>query len=79
MINIFFKKHLETKNKGIKEIKLPNNNEKKENYYYITDVTGLLAEVQMNSIEFHTWGSKITSLEEPDMMIFDLDPDELLS
>ena len=33
----------------------------------------------MNGIEFHVWGSKITNLEEPDMMVFDLDPDEKLS
>ncbi|MBE6154786.1 MAG: hypothetical protein E7163_04365 [Firmicutes bacterium] len=76
--NIFFKKHLETKSKGIKEIKLQNNNNKKEDYYYITDVTGLLAEAQMNSIEFHIWGSKVKKLEKPDLMVFDLDPDEKL-
>ena len=33
----------------------------------------------MNSVEFHVWGSKITTLEKPDIMVFDLDPDEKLS
>jgi Predicted eukaryotic-type DNA primase len=30
----------------------------------------------MGTLEFHTWGSSIGSLEKPDMMVFDLDPDE---
>ena len=33
----------------------------------------------MNSIEFHTWGSKIDNINHPDIMVFDLDPDETLS
>ena len=74
--NIFFKKHLETKSMGIKRKKLQNNSGKKEDYYYITDVTGLLDEAQMNSIEFHTWGSAVNKLNKPDIMVFDLDPDE---
>ena len=40
---------------------------------------GLISEVQMNSYEFHIWGSTIKSLEKPDIMVFDLDPDEKLS
>ena len=30
----------------------------------------------MNTVEFHTWGSRIENLEQPDIMVFDLDPDE---
>ena len=45
-------------------------------YYYIEDITGLLSEVQMNTVEFHTWGSRAAQLEAPDVMVFDLDPDE---
>ena len=36
----------------------------------------LLAEVQQNTVEFHVWGSRVDKLEQPDMMVFDLDPDE---
>ena len=50
-----------------------------EDYYYITNKKGLISEAQMNSIEFHTWGSRVESLETPDIMVFDLDPDEKLS
>ena len=33
----------------------------------------------MNSYEFHIWGSKIPRLKHPDILVFDLDPDEKMS
>lgn len=75
----FFKKHLESKNKEIGRIFLKNESNKKEDYYYIKNSSGLISEVQMNSYEFHTWGSRIETLRSPDIMVFDLDPDEKLS
>ncbi len=47
-----------------------------EDYLYVDDADGLLACVQMGTIEFHGWGSHVDAVEEPDRMIFDLDPDE---
>ena len=47
-----------------------------EPYLYIDDADGLVACVQMGTIEFHGWGSRIDPLEKPDRMVFDLDPDE---
>lgn len=47
-----------------------------EDYLYIEDADGLLACVQMGTIEFHGWGSHVDPLEKPDRMVFDLDPDE---
>ena len=47
-----------------------------EDYLYVTDSAGLLACVQMGTIEFHGWGSRADAVEAPDRMIFDLDPDE---
>lgn len=29
----------------------------------------------MGTVEFHVWGSCVETLEQPDMMVFDLDPD----
>ena len=46
-----------------------------EDYLYIEDGEGLLACVQMGTIEFHGWGSKAADVEAPDRMVFDLDPD----
>ncbi len=46
-----------------------------EDYLYVDDAAGLLACVQMGTIEFHGWGSKASDVEAPDRMVFDLDPD----
>ncbi|WP_120716509.1 DNA ligase D [Tsuneonella amylolytica] len=47
-----------------------------EDYLYVEDAAGLVACVQMGTIEFHGWGSRSGDVEQPDRMIFDLDPDE---
>lgn len=47
-----------------------------EDYLWLDDADGLLQCVQMGTIEFHAWGSKADAVEQPDRMIFDLDPDE---
>ena len=72
----FYKKHLEAKSKGINQINIASSSGKKEDYYYITDVKGVISEVQMNTIEFHIWGSTVSSIDTPNMIVFDLDPDE---
>lgn len=45
-------------------------------YMSFADVSGAVAAVQMGTIEFHVWGSRIDDLERPDRLVFDLDPDE---
>jgi bifunctional non-homologous end joining protein LigD len=47
-----------------------------EPYLYVNDAAGVLNCVQMGTIEFHGWGSRIDPLEKPDRLVFDLDPDE---
>ena len=47
-----------------------------EPYLYVDDADGLVTCVQMGTIEFHGWGSSVATLEQPDRMVFDLDPDE---
>ncbi len=75
----FFKKHLENEDKGIGMITIPSTNDKKNDYYYIRDTSGLIKEVQMNSIEFHIWGSFVDDIDYPNMLVFDFDPDENIS
>jgi DNA primase len=43
---------------------------------FIRDTDGLLTCVQMGTIEFHGWGSRIEDVEKADRLVFDLDPDE---
>lgn len=75
----FFMKHLNNDNKGIGKKTIKNKNNEKSLYYYIKNINGLLSEVQMNSYEFHIWGSMQNSIKKPDILVFDLDPDEKLS
>ncbi|HEX8193985.1 MAG TPA: non-homologous end-joining DNA ligase [Allosphingosinicella sp.] len=47
-----------------------------EPYLYIEDAAGLVAMVQMGTLEIHPWGVRIEAPDRPDRIIFDLDPDE---
>jgi len=46
-----------------------------QDYLYFDDIRGLLSCVQMGTIEFHGWGSRSDNVENPDRLVFDLDPD----
>lgn len=73
----FFKKHPTTSlTKGVKSIPVKNSEGKDEEYFYIESAEGLVWEAQMGTVEFHVWGSRAENVERPDMMVFDLDPDE---
>jgi bifunctional non-homologous end joining protein LigD len=48
-------------------------------YMYIEDVRGLIAAAQMGVLELHIWGARADRVEEPDRLVFDLDPDEELA
>jgi bifunctional non-homologous end joining protein LigD len=72
----FYKKHPDPDSKGIVTIMVPNGEGQTEEYFYIKNASGLIYEAQMGTLEFHTWGSRSDNLEKPDMMVFDLDPDE---
>lgn len=72
----FYKKHPGPGDKGIVEIPVKGKGGDEKNYFYIENIYGLISEVQMGTIEFHTWGSRAENLELPDMMVFDLDPEE---
>jgi bifunctional non-homologous end joining protein LigD len=46
-----------------------------QRWMYITGLSGLMALVQMNAVEYHVWGSTIADLEHADRLVIDLDPD----
>jgi len=71
----FYKKHPGPGSKSVINVPLEKDGETKY-YFYIDNVFGLISEVQMGTLEFHIWGSRVSQLELPDMMVFDLDPGE---
>lgn len=71
----FQKHHTDALGTGVEAIPLQQKSGK-EDYLYIEDLSGLLALVQMNTLEFHPWGATIQAPERPDRLVFDLDPGE---
>jgi bifunctional non-homologous end joining protein LigD len=43
-------------------------------YLVVRDLSGLIALVQMDVLEIHTWNARIEQIELPDRLVFDLDP-----
>ncbi|MEJ7777291.1 MAG: DNA ligase D [Sphingomicrobium sp.] len=72
----FFQKH-DTGSMGdhVKHVAITEKKGGQQDYLYVEDVRGILACVQMGTIEFHGWGSRIGDVERPDRLVFDLDPD----
>ena len=72
----FFQKHDSgTFGDAVKHVPIVEKKGETQDYLYFDDVRGLLACVQMGTIEFHGWGSKVDKVEYPDRLVFDLDPD----
>jgi bifunctional non-homologous end joining protein LigD len=73
----FFQKH-DTGSMGehVKHVPIREKKGETQDYLYVDDVRGILACVQMGTIEFHGWGSRADDVEHPDRLVFDLDPDE---
>jgi bifunctional non-homologous end joining protein LigD len=72
----FFQKHdAGTMGEHVKHVPVKEKKGEVQDYLYFDDIRGLLACVQMGTIEFHGWGSRIDPLEHPDRLVFDLDPD----
>jgi bifunctional non-homologous end joining protein LigD len=76
----FFQKH-DTGSMGehVKHVPIEEKKGGTADYLYVDDIRGVLACVQMGTIEFHGWGSRADDVEHPDRMVFDLDPDEGLN
>jgi bifunctional non-homologous end joining protein LigD len=68
----FFQKHAWA---GIDTaIRRGRNPEDNGELLYIEDLAGLLNLAQAGVLEIHPWGAKLATIEQPDQMIFDLDP-----
>jgi bifunctional non-homologous end joining protein LigD len=72
----FFQKHDSgTMGEHVKHVPIKESDGEVQDYLYVQDARGILACVQMGTIEFHGWGSRVDKLEHPDRLVFDLDPD----
>ncbi len=72
---LFFQKHSDAKVTGLTELdaKLwPGHG----SLLSVDSIEGLLSAAQLNVIEFHTWNSMTKRIDDPDRVIFDLDPGE---
>jgi bifunctional non-homologous end joining protein LigD len=73
---LFFQKHIESLQiTGIKELDAalwPGHASLLE----VPTKQALIAAAQMNVIEFHTWNALVKKIDQPDRVIFDLDPGE---
>ena len=76
----FFQKHIGMGlPNGINSVPVPNKkNGSVEQYLTLNSAEGLVGLAQLGVLEIHPWGSKNNSLEKPDRIIFDMDPDEAI-
>ena len=75
----FFQKHIgQGMPEGIGSVQIRDKKGKAEDYLTLTAPEGLVGLAQMGVLEVHPWGSRNDALETPDMLIFDLDPDEAI-
>jgi bifunctional non-homologous end joining protein LigD len=73
----FFQKHdAGSFGDAVKHVAIREKDGTSEPYLFIENSEGLLDCVQMGTIEFHGWGSRIEDVEKADRLVFDLDPDE---
>jgi bifunctional non-homologous end joining protein LigD len=74
----FFQKHVGPGlPEGVGSVPVPNRKTgKKEDFVTLNTEQGLVGLAQIGVLEIHPWGSKNESLDKPDRIVFDLDPDE---
>jgi bifunctional non-homologous end joining protein LigD len=68
----FFQKHAMP---GMHDAVLRKKDKDGEELLFIREFDGLAALVQLGTVEIHLWGAAIETVETPDQIIFDLDPD----
>lgn len=70
----FYQKHVGASSpKGILKIGV---DEGEEPYAMVDHERAFIGLVQWGTIELHTWGARAAQLEQPDTLVFDLDPSE---
>lgn len=71
--DLFFQKSFTTHlPEGVHQAKLNDGDQ----VFYVKDVRGLVSLAQFGALEFHPWGSKLKNVEKPNLLTWDLDPEE---
>jgi len=70
----FFQKHHTPGLEQVDLVRLKEEGGNNANYLVVRDAAGLMELVQMNSLEFHPWGSHAEDPDVADRVVFDLDP-----
>jgi bifunctional non-homologous end joining protein LigD len=71
----FFQKHVGNyKVPGI-DVAMIEDSTGRNPYIVANTAKALVGLAQMNALELHVWGAKVATLERPDTMVLDLDPD----
>ncbi|MBI5200228.1 MAG: DNA ligase D [Elusimicrobia bacterium] len=72
--NCFYQKHLTSgSDPALKPVDIEEGGGT-QTYFYLEDVQGLRAAVQLGALELHPWLCRVDDLEHPDMLVLDLDP-----
>ena len=72
----FYQKHVGTwAPPSLRRVKIQEKR-KVGDYLVVDDLPGLVGLVQIGILEIHTWNSRVEHLEQPDRLVFDLDPAE---
>ena len=72
----FFQRHAGPGMPGaIHRVDIPDKDGKSREYLTIADASGLITAAQLGVLEFHIWGVHIDEVDQPDRIVFDLDPD----
>ena len=75
---LFFQKHPETRMPGLRVLDKalwPGHSA----LLAVDTADALVSAAQMNTVEFHTWNSTVKRIDQPDRVVFDLDPGEGVS
>jgi bifunctional non-homologous end joining protein LigD len=54
---------------------IEQKNGRTERYLYVSNAREIRSCAKVQTVEFHGWGSRVGSVERPDRMVIDLDPD----
>jgi bifunctional non-homologous end joining protein LigD len=75
----FYQRHAQDSlDEAIHRVKVKDNGAT-VSYVAVDSLNGLIALVQMGVLEIHTWGARRDHIDQPDQLIFDLDPDPTVS